>query len=126
MILGLFTFTRALGSFGLLNPTAKDNQTRITPAPAPTSAQTVEMTVGYSGYQPNVIYNKKDVPVHWIINLQKSLGCTDAIILFNGQNQISKNLNIGQTIIDFTPTAGASEIKFSCGMRMVWGKFIIQ
>ncbi|HTX87260.1 MAG TPA: sulfite exporter TauE/SafE family protein [Candidatus Nanoarchaeia archaeon] len=123
IILGLFTFSRALNAFGLLNPAPQNNQTPAAPAPA--EAQTVEMTVSYSGYQPNVIYIKKGMPVHWIINLPKSMGCTDAIILYNGQNQISQRVNIGQTIIDFTPESGVSEIKFSCGMKMVWGKFVI-
>ncbi|MDD4902177.1 MAG: sulfite exporter TauE/SafE family protein [Patescibacteria group bacterium] len=126
IILGLFTFGRAMSSFGLLNPSAPKTPAQTTPAPTPAQAQTAELTVGYSGYQPNVIYIKKGVPVHWVINLPKSMGCTDAIILYNGQNQISKKLNIGQTVIDFTPESGLSEIKFSCGMKMVWGKFIIQ
>jgi len=32
---------------------------------------------------------------------------------------------LGENIIDFTPPAGVKEIKFSCGMRMIWGKFVI-
>lgn len=126
ILLGLLTFSRALASFGLLGP-ATD---KTAPAPVvnvePTAAQTAEMTVGYSGYQPNIIYIKAGVPVHWIIHHPRSTGCTDAIILYNGGDQIYRDLASGDTIIDFTPMAGASEIKFSCGMKMVWGKFIIQ
>jgi uncharacterized protein len=125
IILGLFTLSRAMSSFGLLNSTAPKNIPSTTVVNQ-SEAQTVEMTVGYAGYQPNIIYIKKNVPVRWIINLPKSMGCTDAIILYNGQNQINKKLNIGETVIDFTPASGLSEIKFSCGMRMVWGKFVIQ
>jgi uncharacterized protein len=124
IILGLFTFGRALGAFGLLNPAPQNNQTQTAPVPA--EAQTVEMTVGYAGYQPNVIYIKAGVPVHWIIHHPRSTGCTDAIILYNGSDQVYRNLISGDTIIDFTPTPGAAEIQFSCGMKMVWGKFIVQ
>jgi sulfite exporter TauE/SafE len=124
ILLGLLTFSRALSSFGLLNP-AKP-AAPISAVPAQTDSQTVEMTVGYSGYQPNVIYIKKGVPVHWIIHHPRPTGCTDAIILYNGSNQVYRDLASGDTIIDFTPVAGATEIKFSCGMKMVWGKFIIQ
>jgi sulfite exporter TauE/SafE len=125
IILGLFTFSRAMSSFGLLGPAAAKNSPAPVTDVAP-SAQTVELTVGYSGYQPNIIYIKKDVPVHWIIHHPRPTGCTDGIILYNGDEQISRNLISGDTIIDFTPVAGASEIKFSCGMKMVWGKFIVQ
>lgn len=124
IILGLFTFSRALSSFGLLGPNAAGN----TPAPVvntPLTAQTVELTVGYSGYQPNIIYIKKGVPVHWVIHHPRATGCTDGIILYNGSQQISRNLISGDTIIDFTPVIGATEIRFSCGMKMVWGKFIV-
>jgi uncharacterized protein len=124
IILGLFTLSRALGAFGLLNPAPQNNQISVSPAPA--EAQTVEMTVGYAGYQPNVIYIKKGVPVHWIIHHPRATGCTDAIILYNGSDQIYRKLASGDTIIDFTPTVGATTIQFSCGMRMVWGKFVIQ
>jgi len=124
ILLGLLTFSRAMSSFGLLGPAAA----KTTPAPTTataTAAQTAELTVGYSGYQPNVICIKKGMPVHWIIHHPRPTGCTDAIILYNGSNQIYRDLASGDTIIDFTPVAGATEIKFSCGMRMVWGKFII-
>ncbi|MDD5527669.1 MAG: sulfite exporter TauE/SafE family protein [Patescibacteria group bacterium] len=125
IILGLFTFGRALSNFGLLGSAAAKTSPTPVETSQPTSAQTAEMTVGYSGYQPNAIYIKKGAPVHWIIHHPRPTGCTDAIILYNGSEQIQKNLISGDTIIDFTPAAGASEIKFSCGMRMVWGKFII-
>jgi sulfite exporter TauE/SafE/copper chaperone CopZ len=123
ILLGLLTFSRALSSFGLLSPAAPQT---VPVAAVEPQAQLAELTVGYSGYQPNIIYIKAGVPVHWIIHHPRATGCTDAIILYNGDQQIEKNLVSGDTIIDFTPVAGASEIKFSCGMRMVWGKFIIQ
>jgi plastocyanin domain-containing protein len=115
-----------MSNFGLLNPSKPENQTSTTQTPEKINSQTVELTVGYSGYQPNIIYIKKDVPVHWIIHHPRATGCTDGIILYNGSQQVQKNLISGDTIIDFTPVAGVSEIKFSCGMRMVWGKFIVQ
>jgi uncharacterized protein len=123
ILLGLLTFSRALSSFGLLSSAAPQT---VPVATAEPQTQLAELTVGYSGYQPNVIYIKAGIPVHWIIHHPRPTGCTDAIILYNGSKQIEKNLISGDTIIDFTPVAGVSEIKFSCGMKMVWGKFIIQ
>jgi sulfite exporter TauE/SafE/copper chaperone CopZ len=124
MLLGLFTLSRGLSSFGIFAKPAS-------PAPAAietpvVNSQTVEMTVSYSGYQPNTIYIKKGVPVHWIIHHPRPTGCTDAIILYNGSQQTYRDLASGDTIIDFTPVSGVNEIRFSCGMKMVWGKFIVQ
>jgi|WetSurMetagenome_2_1015567.scaffolds.fasta_scaffold00882_21 uncharacterized protein len=124
IFLGLLTFSRALSSFGLLKPATPKNIPPVTTVEQ-SSVQTVEMTVGYAGYQSNVIYIKKSVPVHFIIHHPRPTGCTDAIIVYNGSQQIYRDLADGDTAIDFTPVAGATEIKFSCGMKMVWGKFMI-
>jgi len=126
IILGLFTFSRALSNFGLLKAAAEKNQISTPPTTAQPEVQTTEMTVGYSGYQPNVIYIKKDAPVHWIIHNTGATGCTNAVILYNGSQKIQKTLDASSVTIDFTPEKGLTEIKFSCWMKMVWGKFIVQ
>src|SRR3989339_503722 len=38
---------------------------------------------------------------------------------------IKKDLTLGENIIEFTPPENVSEIKFSCWMRMVWGRFVM-
>jgi plastocyanin domain-containing protein len=84
--------------------------------------QTVEMDLTYQGYEPNVLFVKKNIPVHWVINVKQMTGCTDAILM--PDYRVDKLLELGENIIEFTPTK-IGEIKFSCGMRMVWGKFIV-
>ena len=87
--------------------------------------QTVVMDVTYSGYQPNVLYVKKDVPVKWIIRDKGITGCTNEVHLYHESGTIKKKLNLkGDTVIEFTPTK-LGELKFSCWMQMVWGKFIV-
>lgn len=85
--------------------------------------QIVDMTVSYKGYSPNVFTIEKDVPVKWIINVEKMTGCTNEIII--PDLKISKPLEIGENIIEFTPTK-EGDLSFSCWMGMVRGKFIVK
>jgi plastocyanin domain-containing protein len=80
------------------------------------------MDLTYRGYSPNVIFIKKDIPVRWIINVKQMSGCTDEIILL--EYNIKKPLQYGENIIEFTPDR-LGDIKFSCWMQMVWGKFVV-
>ncbi len=85
--------------------------------------QEVNMDLTYAGYSPNVLYIKKDVPVRWVINVKQMSGCTNAIMIES--LGIKKDLHLGVNTIEFIPPSNVKEIKFSCWMRMVWGKFII-
>jgi len=85
--------------------------------------QIVNMEFTYYGYKPNVLYIKRGLPVRWVINVKEMSGCTNAIEI--ASLGIKKDLEYGENIIEFTPPADVKEIKFSCWMRMVWGKFII-
>lgn len=85
--------------------------------------QEINMDLTYTGYNPNVLYIKKGVPVRWIINVKQMTGCTDAIMIES--LGIKKDLVIGENIIEFTPPENVDEIKFSCWMKMVWGKFVV-
>lgn len=118
VILGLFAFGR-----GLSLAAGADTPSKPSPqAPISGQVQEVKMAVTYQGYVPNVIYLKKDVPVRWVIDGAGVTGCTDEIVI-HGYN-IRKKLSRGETIVEFTPTA-TGEIRFSCWMNMVWGKFIV-
>jgi plastocyanin domain-containing protein len=81
------------------------------------------MAVTYYGYEPNVLNIKKGIPVRWVIDVQQLSGCNSQILM--PDYNITKNLKLGQNIIEFTPTK-SGEIKFSCSMRMIWGKFIVE
>ncbi|MFA5413464.1 MAG: sulfite exporter TauE/SafE family protein [Patescibacteria group bacterium] len=127
IILGLFMLNRGLTNFGwgfrnlLPNGQVVENPASGEP-PAEGEYQIIKMDLTYRGYVPNVLYVKKDVPVRWIINVKQMSGCTDAILL--EKFGIRKDLKYGENIIEFTPTE-TGEIPFSCGMKMVWGKFIV-
>ncbi|MFA5188428.1 MAG: sulfite exporter TauE/SafE family protein [Patescibacteria group bacterium] len=121
IILGIIMFNRGLTNLGsgFTPATSSGNSsTQIV-----NGYQEVKMDLGTFGYEPNVLYVKKGVPVRWIINVKQMSGCTSAIRL--DDYNIYKQLNYGENIIEFTPDK-LGELKFSCGMRMVWGKFLVQ
>jgi plastocyanin domain-containing protein len=84
--------------------------------------QEVKMDAISSGYQPNILYIKRGLPVRWIINVKRT-GCNNTILV--DSLGINRDLQNGENIIEFTPPDNLKEIKFSCGMKMIWGKFII-
>ncbi|MDA3840632.1 MAG: cupredoxin domain-containing protein [Patescibacteria group bacterium] len=128
IILGFVMINRGLTNFGFgfskiqLTPTQSVPNTDETKNSE--EVQIIEMDVTYSGYKPNIIYIKKDVPVRWIIKDKGITGCTNAIVLYHENGKINKKLNQKENIIEFTPTK-LGELKFSCWMSMVWGKFIV-
>ncbi|MBU0731267.1 sulfite exporter TauE/SafE family protein [Patescibacteria group bacterium] len=126
IILGLLMLNRGLTSFGYgykgLVSKEQTSQTEFIVDGSVTEYQTVKMELTYNGYEPNVLYVKKGVPVRWIIDVKQMSGCTDEIIM--PEYNIKKALQVGENIIEFTPEQ-AGEIKFSCWMEMVWGKFIV-
>ncbi|MFH1781313.1 MAG: sulfite exporter TauE/SafE family protein [Patescibacteria group bacterium] len=126
IVLGLFMINRGLTNFGYgfkgLLASDQTSQTEYLIDGDVTEYQTVEMKLTAKGYEPNVLYVKKDIPVKWVINVEQMSGCTDAIIL--PDYDIEKDLVKGENIIEFTPDR-LGEIKFSCWMQMVWGKFIV-
>jgi uncharacterized protein len=89
----------------------------------PADMQTVNMKITASGFEPNILKIKSDLPVRWVINGDEVTGCTNRIIvpLLN----ISRNITRGENVIIFTPTA-KGDLPFSCGMGMVRGKFIVE
>ena len=126
IILGLIMLNRGLTSFGygFKGLVSKDqtSQTEFLVEGTVSEYQTVRMDLTYNGYEPNVLYVKKGIPVRWIIDVKQMSGCTDEIIM--PEYNIKKTLQVGENIIEFTPEE-AGEIKFSCWMEMVWGKFIV-
>jgi len=84
--------------------------------------QVIKMAVTYNGYEPDTINIKKDIPVRWVIDGSGITGCTSVIRI--PSLQIKKQLSRGENIIEFTPTQ-SGELPFSCGMQMVWGKFLV-
>jgi len=118
IILGLFMLNRGLIYLGLKDVSGQEIKTNT----ATEGFQVAKMTLSYNGYNPNILYVKKNMPVKWIIEVKQMSGCTDQIIM--PAYNIKKELHYGDNVIEFTPTQ-AGEIKFSCWMQMVWGKFIV-
>ncbi|MFH0818806.1 MAG: sulfite exporter TauE/SafE family protein [Patescibacteria group bacterium] len=127
VVLGIFMFNRGLVNFGYgfngfsLNNKSAETQTAIDNNDK--KYQIANMDLTYQGYQPNVLHVKVSQPVHWVINVKQMSGCTNEIIM--PEYNIDKKLELGENIIEFTPTK-TGEIKFSCWMKMVWGKFIVE
>jgi len=129
MILGLFMISRGLGNFGYgflgSNSSANKDQTENLSSSAQKDYQVVEMNYTTAGFSPSTLYVKKGIPVRWIINVQnvqQMTGCTSEILM--PEYNIRKKMGQGENIIEFTPEK-LGEIKFSCGMQMIWGKFVV-
>jgi len=126
MVLGLFMFNRGLINFGYgfrtFIPREATSQTEYLVSGSIEEYQVVKMDLTYRGYLPNVLFVKKDIPVRWIINVKQMSGCTDEIIM--PEYNIKKSLEYGENVIEFTPKK-LGDIKFSCWMQMVWGKFVV-
>ncbi|MBI2037371.1 MAG: sulfite exporter TauE/SafE family protein [Candidatus Magasanikbacteria bacterium] len=86
------------------------------------NAQEVRMTQGRTGYSPNIFTVKKGQPVKWIVKSETSLSCAAYLVM--PKYGISKALQSGENIINFTPTQ-VGEIPFSCSMGMYRGKFVV-
>jgi sulfite exporter TauE/SafE/copper chaperone CopZ len=126
IVLGIIMINRGLVNFnlGFNSFVPKSTQNQTDPSTDKTGkSQTINMDLTYNGYSPNVLYIKAGVPVKWVINVKQMSGCTDAIMIES--LGIKKDLVMGENIIEFTPPKNVKEIKFSCWMRMVWGKFIV-
>lgn len=122
IILGLFMINRGLNNFGTGISFARGENYEDLSVEVQ-DFQEIKMDLTYAGYSPNTLYIKKGVPVKWIINVKQMTGCTNAIMIES--LNIKKDLKIGENIIEFIPPKNAKEIKFSCWMKMVWGKFVI-
>jgi hypothetical protein len=86
------------------------------------NVQVVRMAETGGGYSPNQFTVKKGVPVKWIIDAQAPYSCASSIIM--SKYNISKNLEPGENVIEFTPTE-TGKVGFSCSMGMYTGIFNI-
>lgn len=127
LILGIFMLNRGFTNFGFgfSNLSFGDNvaQKEFLVKGDVKEYQVINMDLTYFGYKPNVLYIKKGIPVRWVINVKEMSGCTNAIMIES--LGIKKDLRKGENIIEFIPPDNVDEIKFSCWMRMVWGKFVV-
>lgn len=80
--------------------------------------QVVKITQSGSGYSPNKMTVKKDVPVKLLVNATNLYVCTSSFVIpkFNIQTDFVEGINE----VKFTPTE-TGPIKFSCSMGMYTG-----
>lgn len=90
---------------------------------AKSGQQVIEMTVNYSGFEPNNFELEVGVPVKWIIIGEQVTGCTNEIIV--PELDIRKKISPGQNIVEFIPEK-VGVINFSCWMGMVKGSFVVK
>jgi plastocyanin len=86
-------------------------------------AQTVEMHVKYSGWDPATIHIKAGARVTWNIWGDEVTSCTNRIVV--PSLGISQALTSGKNVITFTAPTTAGTVPFACWMNMVRGQFIV-
>ena len=119
LILGLYYVTNFLSIYGVNLGFDQVNKEAATRVKTENNKQIIIMDVVNSGYVPNYFTVKKGVPVKWIINGKNVFGCQGYFTV--PSLSISKSLNEGENIIEFTPTE-IGTINFSCGMGMYRGR----
>ncbi len=83
----------------------------------------VKITVK-GGYSPDVVVVKQNVPVRLDFYRDETSSCSDEVVF--GDFGISRALPAFKTTsIEFTPDK-AGEFTFTCGMRMLRGKLIVE
>ena len=117
--------------FGILNvgnglvlagfdPAALGTSQPGTAAVEQNGVQIVRMTQKAAGYVPNVFTIRKGVPVKWIVTSETTLSCAASLSV--PSLRLFRQLQEGENVIEFTPTAVGS-IPFSCSMGMYRGVF---
>jgi sulfite exporter TauE/SafE/copper chaperone CopZ len=85
-------------------------------------SQIVNMDVSSSGYNPNSFVIKQGVPVVWNVNVKQLTGCNSELVMRD--YGVDVKLKQGLNVINFTPNK-AGTIRFSCGMGMLTGSFLV-
>jgi len=122
LILGVYYASNFLSIYGInvgFNQNIKGEGTNVN---VENGKQIINMDVISGGYSPNQFNIKKGIPVKWVINGKNVFGCQGYFVV--PSLNISKALNEGENIIEFTPTETGT-IGFSCGMGMYRGQIKI-
>ena len=124
LTVGTYSWTvTATGPGGTSAPQAKPFVFTLKDPVVQPLAQTVEMHVKYSGWDPSTIHIKAGARVSWNIWGDEVTSCTNRIVV--PSLSISQALTAGKNVITFTAPAAAGTVPFSCWMGMVRGQFIV-
>ena len=123
IIFSLFSLSNAyrLGSLSLSALKTEVSATIDSSDTGNQEVQTVNMDENSSGYSPNVLEIKKGQHIKWVINAQAPYSCASTIIV--PDLNISKTLQAGENIIEFTAPNTVGRLRFSCSMGMYSGYF---
>jgi sulfite exporter TauE/SafE/copper chaperone CopZ len=122
LILGIYYASNFFSIYGInigFNQNIKGTRTNVN---VENGKQIINMDVISGGYSPNQFTIKNGIPVRWLINGKNVFGCQGYFVV--PTLNISKALNEGENIIEFTPTE-TGFINFSCGMGMYRGRIEI-
>lgn len=84
--------------------------------------QIINTSANSRGYDPNVFIIEKGKPVNWVISGDAVNSCNNEILI--PELNISQEIKAGYNIIKFTPEK-EGELRFSCWMGMLGGKFLV-
>jgi sulfite exporter TauE/SafE len=126
LFFGLFNINSGLNVLGLpsfsnlsANLKVDDNENSDLPKIID-GKQVVEMEANASGYKPDYIKVRADIPVLWKIKDTGTSGCTSAILARDFLDKEIKLTSDKTKEVEFTPTKKGS-YKFSCWMGMING-----
>lgn len=127
ILLGVFMFNNGTSLSGVALPTVPSTiqtGTEAKPGIATIRENVQVVTSGLTtrSYEPITV--QKGIPVRWTITAEPGeiSGCNNAIII--PQYNITKSLEIGDNVIEFTPTESGA-IAFSCWMGMIRSKITV-
>lgn len=118
LILGLLNISYGYNLTGItFNISSAQKQDKIS-GTFEDGKQVVRITQSGSGYSPNKITVKKDVPVKLLIDATNLYSCSASFVV--PKYNIFTGLKDGINVIEFTPTS-VGPVKFSCSMGMYTG-----
>lgn len=118
-IIGVYYFNNFLSLYGVNLNLFGNGAGVYNSAAIKDGVQTINMRVVTSGYIPNYFSVKKGIPVRWVIKGENVFGCQGYLVV--PKLGISKALETGDNIFNFTPTESGF-INFSCSMGMYRGR----
>lgn len=122
LLFGIFNVRNGFAITGLTSGGASNGKAAVPATDVVDGYQIIRMKQKAAGYSPNSFTVQKGVPVRWIITSESSYSCAASLIM--PSYKISKNLEPGENIIEFTPTK-TGRIPFSCSMGMYRGSFTV-
>lgn len=122
IFLAILNLRGGINLTGWTLPSLPQPSSDITTTTITDGVQIVRMEQYGYGYRPSSFRIKRGVPVRWIIDSTESRSCASSIRV--PSLGISRTLQSGQNIIEFTPQ-DTGPIRFTCSMGMYSGTFTV-